>query len=160
MLNPDESGCISREVFRHPPYSTNLFCKQIWFRLPSMENDRDKIPFEVFLKTARWWQYVSNEKKLKLLFQWMSKDGVMTAELLEKVFMHSREELAEEEVKDMAKKSISFMQETGREDGEVEEVLSLEQGARVGEFLKYILSFPEEEVDGSLHFNLTELDPH
>ena len=29
MLNPDESGCISREVFRHPPYSANIFCKQV-----------------------------------------------------------------------------------------------------------------------------------
>ena len=29
LLNPDEYGCVSRDVFRRPPYSNNMFCKQV-----------------------------------------------------------------------------------------------------------------------------------
>ena len=29
LLNPDEYGLISRDVFRRPPYSNNIFCKQV-----------------------------------------------------------------------------------------------------------------------------------
>ena len=29
LLNPDEYGFISRDVFRQPPYSSNIFCKQV-----------------------------------------------------------------------------------------------------------------------------------
>ena len=29
LLNPDEYGCVSRDVFKRPPYSNNMFCKQV-----------------------------------------------------------------------------------------------------------------------------------
>ena len=32
------------------------------------------------------------------------------------------------------------------------------QGGRLEQFSKYILSFPEEELESALHFNMTEFD--